>query len=520
MIDHLRDERVDLVALDARVLLEALDPHRSRLEAQGAARSGFRSVDDPAPHLTRSSDRLGEERPLRESPAKVFARLSTRERPDVAAPRLRRAVVLGGSVAGLLAARVLADHAHEVLVVERDGEAAGEERRGVPQRLQVHALLPGGRAQIERWFPGFGQEAAEQGAVASAAEQSEQWIDDVRAVRAPNVVLLNGSRTFIEALVRRRTLALPNMRPVHVAAIGLTYRDGRVSGVRVSGVDDESILPADFVVDAMGRSSRLSAWLETDGWQPPPLERMQIDVNYATAYFARPENEPRVAVATSRVSPDYPKKTHAALTAVENGRWMLLQMTYGEDRPPQDWEGFLARCADLPPVFAEVARNEPIGEVHTFRLAEARRRRYDRLDRLPGGLVSVGDAVASFNPIYGQGMSSAALHASCLSEYLCAATDATRPARRFFELQKVVVDAAWDLSTQADAQRLETSSPPLPVRFQRARVDQVLDAAVVDIRVATAFNEVAFMNAHPRTLAAPAVVLRSLATNMRTRVRR
>ncbi len=433
--------------------------------------------------------------------------------------RLRRAVVLGGSVAGLLAARVLADHAEEVVILERDEDVdvLDGQRRGVPQRLQVHALLPGGRAQIERWFPGFGRDAVEGGAVASAAHQSEQWIDDVQAVSAPNVVLLGGSRTFIEALLRRRTLALPNVRLLPAAATGLTYRDGRVSGVRVSAEGDESVMPAEFVVDAMGRSSRLAAWLERDGWEPPPLERMQIDVNYATAYFVRSESEPQVAVATSRVSPGYTKKTHAALTAVENGRWMLLQMTYGEDRPPHDWDGFLARCAGLPPVFAEVAQNPPIGEVHAFRLADARRRRYDRLDRFPGGLISVGDAAASFNPIYGQGMSAAALHASCLSEYLCGESDVTGVATRFFELQQVVVDAAWDLSTQSDAQRLETGRPPLRVRLQRAVVDQVLAAAVVDVPVATAFNEVAFMNAHPTTLAAPSVVLRSVIANVRTR---
>ena len=468
--------------------------------------------------LARSGDRHEEERPLSESPAKVFARLSTRERPDVASRRLRRAVVLGGSVAGLLAARVLADHADEVVVLERDEDVSSQgERRGVPQGLQVHALLPGGRSQIERWFPGFGREAVEHGAVASEAHQSEQWIDDVRAVSAPNVVLLNGSRSFVEALLRRRTLALPNVRLLPGAATGLTYRDGRVSGVRTSAPGSESVVPAGFVVDAMGRSSRLSAWWERDGWEPAPLERMQIDVNYATAYFVRSEKEPRVLAATSRVSPGYPKKTLAALTAVEDGRWMLLQMTYGADRPPRDWDGFLARCADLPPVFAEVARNEPIGEVHAFGLAEARRRRYDRVERLPGGVVSVGDAVASFNPIYGQGMSAAALHASCLSDYLCGTSDATGAATRFFELQKVIVDAAWDLSTQSDAVRLETARPPLPVRLRRALIDQVLAAAVVDVPVATAFNEVAFMNAHPSTLAAPSVVLRSVASNLRTR---
>ncbi|GAA4965488.1 FAD-binding monooxygenase [Actinoplanes utahensis] len=445
----------------------------------------------------------------------MFTGLSSTRQPEVPARSLRRAIVLGGSVAGLLAARVLADHADEVVVVERDevGEDDAGGRRGVPQQFQVHTLLPAGRAQIERWFPGFTGEAVDRGAVLSLSHQVQAWADDVAAVQAPNVVLLSESRTFLETLLRRRTLALGNVHQVNGVAEGLRYRDGRVTAVRVGGRD----LSADFVVDAMGRASRLSDWLHDDGWDRPELERMRIDVNYATAYFRRAEQDPPTGAAISRFSPHYRKRTQAALTAVEDMQWMLMLTTYGADRPAPDLDDFRARCADLPGLFQDIARQEPVSEVRTYHQADARRRHFDRANRLPARLAAVGDAVASFNPVYGQGMSSAALHASCLSEYLCAGPDLDRPATGFFRSQKVVVDAAWDLSTSGDAQRTETTRPPFPVRLQRALVNQVITASTVDLRIATKFNDVAFMLAHPSTLATPSVLLRSLLVNLRHR---
>ncbi|MFI7546045.1 FAD-dependent monooxygenase [Actinoplanes sp. NPDC049599] len=453
---------------------------------------------------------------MSERPAEVFARLSSTRPPVVRSQRLRRAVVLGGSVAGLLAARVLADHADEVVVVERDDveESAGG-RRGVPQQFQVHTLLPGGRAQIERLFPGFTREAVELGAVLSQGHQVQAWADDVAAVRTPNAVLLSESRTFLETLLRHRTLALGNVRSLTAAATGLRYRDAQVTAVRVGDQD----LAADFVVDAMGRASRLSDWLAADGWERPELDRMRIDVNYATAYFRRTEPDPPIGAAISRFSPGYPKKTQAATTAIEDMQWMLMLTTYGDDRPAPDLADFLARCADLPPLFQEIAAQEPTSDVRTYHQSDARRRRFDRLTRLPARLVSVGDAVASFNPVYGQGMSSAALHASCLSEHLCGDPDLNRPATGFFQLQKVVVDAAWDLSTSGDAQRMETTPPRLPVRVQRALVNQVIAASTVDVRIGTLFGDVAYMLTHPSTLATPSVLLRSLVVNLRHRFR-
>jgi 2-polyprenyl-6-methoxyphenol hydroxylase-like FAD-dependent oxidoreductase len=140
------------------------------------------------------------------------------------------------------------------------------------------------------------------------------------------------------------------------------------------------------------------------------------------------------------------------------------------------------------------------------------------LPSFPARLVSVGDAVASFNPVYGQGIASAALHASCLSEYLTADPEPGRPAAEFFGLQEVVVDAAWSISAGGDAARLdaiEGAEVPEEMRRQRWATGQLISASLVDATVAEAFNAVAFMLAHPFSLADPALLERAVAVNQR-----
>jgi 2-polyprenyl-6-methoxyphenol hydroxylase-like FAD-dependent oxidoreductase len=197
--------------------------------------------------------------------------------------------------------------------------------------------------------------------------------------------------------------------------------------------------------------------------------------------------------------------------AVENGQWQVLLAGYGDNRPGRTREDFSAASAQLPPIFGEVARGELVDEIQTYHQADSRRRNFTRLQHFPARLISVGDAVASFNPIYGQGMSSAALHASCLSQYLRGHPDLGLPAGEFFALQQVVIDAAWDISTAADAARLGgPQKRPAKVRLQRWIMNQILTAAVADEKIATKFNAVAYMTAHPTSLATPGTVLRAI----------
>jgi 2-polyprenyl-6-methoxyphenol hydroxylase-like FAD-dependent oxidoreductase len=459
---------------------------------------------------------------MSESAAKTFDRLATAEPPSHTRKLFGTAVVLGGSVAGLLAARVLADHADRVVVVERDEVTEGPEpRQGVPQSAQVHTLLPGGRRQLDRWFDGFAKDAVAGGAMLATPGHLRAYFNGRVKVTDPDVELIAASRPYLESLVRRRVVALPNVEVLTGRATGVDIADGRATGVRYVGADGvEAVREADFVVDAMGRSSRLGDWLEGAGWEKPSMERMPIDLNYTTAYFRRVEEQPEVVTAISFwAEPKRPDGVPpAAVSAVEGDRWMIMFGGYGDDRPGATPEEFRRLCGLLPDVFGHAAAGEMIGGVHQYKQADSRRRAYHALDRLPARLVSVGDAVASFNPIYGQGMSSATLHASCLSEWLRSNPVLDAPAKGFFALQKVVVDSAWQTSATPDLALPHVDGPyPRGYRVAQWVTEQILDASVTDVEVTRKFNAVTFMTAHPNTLATPGTVLRAIRTNLRNR---
>jgi 2-polyprenyl-6-methoxyphenol hydroxylase-like FAD-dependent oxidoreductase len=451
----------------------------------------------------------------RRSPADTFHRLHD---PDATGePRVLfdRAVVLGGSIAGLLAARVLADHARDVVVIEPDGPVADGTRPGAPHGDQLHILLAGGRGHLDRWFPGFSEQAVEMGSVLVPPGARHRYRDGRRSVPGAPVTLLSVTRPTLEGLLRRRTAALPNLTIARRRATGLEFTGSAVTGVRRTDPESgaEAAEPADFLVDAMGRSSRLAEWLERAGWEAPPMQRMPIRLNYATALFRRAEPDPPAKTVLSMYSPESGAEAAGAMVAaVEGERWMVLMAGYADNRPGRTDADFVRRCrADFPPLFGDVVSGEMLGPVRTFHQADSRRRDYHLVRRLPAGVVSVGDAVASFNPIYGQGMSSAALHAACLSAYLRAGPDPAAPARDFFELQRVVVDAAWGTSTSADLALPHIGGPyPRGYRLTRWAGDRLVAAAQVDPVIARRFDEVVHMLNHPSTLSAPGTLVRAL----------
>lgn len=460
----------------------------------------------------------------------LFEKLVGAEPPHDAPVLFETACVMGGSIAGLLAARVLADRARRVVVLEPDEiPAEPESRAGVPQDQQVHTLLPAGRLWIERWLPGICQEAQDRGASLVGPDQQFVGYDDAR--QAPDGAhhqFLAIGRPLLEALVRGRVTALPNVSVLRARAAGLRYKDGAVTGVRLAGTatggqgrraeGTEDVLEADFVVDAMGRSSRLATWLAQDGYDQPRLERLEAPVNYATALFERPEKLPELDVATALqlCTPQYPSGgvSVAAATAVEGQQWLVMLMGYGDNRPGSTIDAFRTACAALPPIFTAITSGDATRDVVTYRQAESRRRHFTEADRLPARLVAVGDAVASFNPVYGQGMSSAALHASCLAAYLESGTGLDEAATGFFRLQQVVVDAAWAVSAGGDAARLDAENGtevPEEVRQQRQVMAQIVGAALVDPDVSGAFNNVSYMLRHPATLFDPAILEKAAA---------
>jgi 2-polyprenyl-6-methoxyphenol hydroxylase-like FAD-dependent oxidoreductase len=303
-----------------------------------------------------------------------------------------------------------------------------------------------------------------------------------------------------------------NVRMIRGRATGLRFAAGRVIGVACEQDGQGRIEDADFVVDATGRSSRLGDWLERGGWQRPPARRMNVDLNYATAVFSRGDELNGVTSAVAFESSTAEQAGGGtALVAIEDQRWMLVVAGYVEDRPSRDPEDFARRARQQPSLFGEVVTKTRMTEpVVTFRQAESIRRDFHRLDRLPGGLVAAGDAVASFNPVYGQGMTSAILHASCLSAYLRSGARPAGPATGYFARVRTVVDAAWQTSTFADLALPHVAGPyPRGYRIASRLSGLIAQASVTDAEINSTFLRVTNMVVHPSVLVRPAILLRA-----------
>ena len=159
---------------------------------------------------------------------------------------------------------------------------------------------------------------------------------------------------------------------------------------------------------------------------------------------------------------------------------------------------------------------DPLSEIATHRFPANQRRRYERLKRFPDGLLALGDAISSFNPLYGQGMSVAALEAVELRR--CLARGDRRLARRFFRAAAKVVDPAWEMAVGGDLAlpEIDGDRPPI-LRMTNAYVDRLLRVAEHDPTVAAAFSDVTDLLAPPLSIMRPRVLRRVLRGPQRLR---
>ena len=369
------------------------------------------------------------------------------------------AVVIGGSMAGLMAARVLSDHFERVTIVERDRFPEGtENRKGVPQARHAHALLPRGFMIMARLFPGLPEELVSNGAITSdlPAESRRYQLGGYRVRFSSGRKALLMSRPFLETHIRRRVRALPNVTVLEEHAVtGLLPDDAakRVGGVivkrRVEGATQRG-LDADLVVDASGRGSRGPAWLEELGYKRPAEERIEIGVGYTTRlYRSRPDDLSGDKLVILEPTPGR-ERSIGAMFRMEDERWIVTLGGWLGERAPTDEAGFVEFAKNLPaPDIHEVIKDaEPLGEAVKYNFPANVRRRYERLRRLPEGYLVTGDALCSFNPIYGQGMSVAALEAETLEESLAGGLEGLP--HRFYGRVSEVVDVPWKLAAGAD----------------------------------------------------------------------
>jgi 2-polyprenyl-6-methoxyphenol hydroxylase-like FAD-dependent oxidoreductase len=435
------------------------------------------------------------------------------------------AIVLGASMAGLLAARVLADEFERVTVVERDRlPNRADNRRGVPQGRHVHTLLPSGADIIDELFPGLLNELVEAGAPKLDDYTTLHFQPDgVHRLRPDRLdePIHQASRPLLEAAVRTRVSALTNVEILDGCAfVGLVTsatRD-RVNAVRVVRHDAavEQVMTADLVIDATGRGSRTPTRLAEIGYPRPAEDEIVVNLRYASRLIRL---EPgAVPEQLTLIGPTPQRPRTVGLFAYENDAWLFTVSGYAGHHPAADYRSMVDFAAQMaPPHMVAALRNaEPLTEVSTFRFRANLRRRYDRMRAFPRGLLVVGDAMCSFNPIYGQGMSVAAKQAIVLRT--CLRRGDRHLARRFFRSAAKPIDTAWRMAVGSDLALPQVRGPrPLSVRLINAYIHRVLVAAEHDPIVAARFLRVsAFLDEPPR-LMTPSIVARVIAGNRRVR---
>jgi 2-polyprenyl-6-methoxyphenol hydroxylase-like FAD-dependent oxidoreductase len=439
----------------------------------------------------------------------------------------RRAVVIGGSIGGMVAARVLADHFEEVSIIERDYLPTGRENRpGVPQARHLHFILNRGMQVIEELFPGVKSDLLEAGG--HLVDQGNDLRVLYRWGWAPTepigLEIVTFTRPLLESTVRRHLLELPKISILEGHEVcGLVGDEPgeRVTGVRVrprnrgdvaSDAESagETVFHADLVVDTSGRPSDSPDWLTELGYAAPEETVVDAFWGYASRIYEIPpgwQADWKVIVLLNR--PPYQPRV-AALEPIEGNRWLLSVAGVMRDYPPTDEEGFLQYTKGLSSriVYDVITQAKPLSGIRGFRRTANRLRHFDKLARLPEGFVALGDSVCAFNPVYGQGMTLTALSALELRSWLRASGTGRLDGLAFHKRIAKLVAAPWALATGEDLRWPATQGGEITarVRFMHWYIDQIMRLIPASPDIYRRFQLVNHMLAEPETLFHPAIL--------------
>jgi 2-polyprenyl-6-methoxyphenol hydroxylase-like FAD-dependent oxidoreductase len=436
------------------------------------------------------------------------------------------AVVLGASISGLLAARVLADFYSTVTIVERDAlPERPTTRRGVPQGILPHIPATRGIQIMSELFPDFLDELVGSGAQVwddgdlsrfCVSFNGHRFVGSGTIPDPESIAMYFVHRPFLEWSLRRRVTALPNVNIVQchdAVRVTSTAERDRVTGVVVARSDSgaETALAADLVVDATGRGSRAPVFLDDLGYSRPREDSLTVNVTYAGLPIQLPAGTLREYFAFSAPQPSRPRSY--AMFAGQDDTYMLAVQTVAGQKAPADLSALLDCLTEMAPphVLAAAHRGEPLADITHYRFPSNRWRRYDKLKRTPAGLIVIGDAICNFNPLYGQGMSVAAIEALVLRDCLQQG-DRNLP-RRFFRRSAKDIRVAWRSAVSSDLALPQiTGKRPASIKMTNAYLERVLTAAQTDPAIVQQFLRSINMIDPPSRMLRPSTVLRVMKT--------
>jgi 2-polyprenyl-6-methoxyphenol hydroxylase-like FAD-dependent oxidoreductase len=433
----------------------------------------------------------------------------------------RHAVVVGGSIGGMLAARVLAGHFDRVTIIERDRlPDAGENRPGVPHARHLHFFFKRGLMVAEELFPGVTADLLEAGS--HLLDQGKDFRILYRSGWSPRVEIglefCTFTRPLLEATIRRHLLEDPRIEILEGFEVDglLVDRAGRVDGVRIRPRHQDPNGPAEvheietgLVVDTSGRGSKAPEWLEAAGFSRPEETVVDAFWGYATRIYEPVEDfkkDWKNLLVMNR--PPYQPRA-GIIQPIEGNRWLVTIAGVMHDYPPTDEEGFLkfARSLSSPELYRAIEHAKPLSRIWGYRRTENRLRRYDKA-RLPQGFAALGDSVCAFNPVYGVGMTLTGLEALELRK--CLRKGGGRLDTRAFQKRVAkLVAGPWALTTGEDLRWPATKGGKITakVKFMHWYIEQVIRLIPQSEVVFHRFQRVNHMLDAPTALFRPAVLL-------------
>lgn len=364
-----------------------------------------------------------------------------------------RAVVAGAGIAGLCAAAVLSKAFDHVLVVERDElPHSPAPRRGVPQGDQLHNLLSRAQTNLESIFPGFRDRLLESGAGDASVSDGTYVVEfGVRMPERPiGLRLMCATRPQIDHVALTFVRRLANVEILERAKVtGFRTTDGRMASVAFERRGQATEIPASVLVDAAGPIAHAVSWLERDHGIHVPTVMAKPDQWYVTTQCTRPAE----FAGNHRfwlVFPSGACTLGALVSPFGSSQWHVSVNGRTSDRVPRTAEDLVASCAGLvdPAVHGLLARATDFTPVKQYRKINASWQRFDQVDGQVAGLFAIGDALASLNPLHGQGVSMASWEAMHLAAVIPPSPtdgDLRSATVEYFRRSSESIKRAWSL---------------------------------------------------------------------------